>query len=723
MTKNLRILLLSGQNAQNIPFRTEKFIRTGKETAADLMETIGNFSGDFIFFPDENGEKPLPQLLELMRENPDLTLAEVRPSRKKHPLPLPDAVLTGGITPHLEGKLIRVSALKTALKLQDAAGPFNELASLAILTALPGTALPGKKRVPAISLPAADSSIPLRERASEYARFSAFANALPRDEKNAVTRRIYIDSVLYRMIVREIRPLPDRDLAAILPDLTGTIDDRLLYYALWWFRRPLLAGWHPAVSKLSPAPVRHLALFCAYLRNGGAERCAVLLSDLFVEMGLKVTFFTLESATEQDYPHTGSAERIVLPKEPHLRRAVLAEELQKRAIDTCVFFDHAEHWTMNDILGARAAGVRTIAMEHSAYAYPWFTGIPDIALERDCVYPAADVVTALSRADRTAWRTCGIRHCVYLPNPLTFPAGQTTDRKPPAGSMTWKNLIFAGRLTDLKGADKALDVLSLVQKKHPDARLLLAGRSDSPEYDKFLREKAEKNGISDAVKFTGVVKDMAKFYPFAAIHLMLSGMEGFPMTLMEAKSFSIPTVLFALPYLESAKEEFGCIQVPQGDVRAMADAVIRLLDNPRELARLGMLAHDSLELFSMKSLRRRWKQIFDFLETGNDPDGIFAEKESPEELLKLYKINQRTLEDAWRRCLEHPEFLRHASSRALEAYFRVHPLLHCLDRAGRIFPKISFRRLSVFVGKTRLKKWYRKIRPQHDTSGREEFPE
>lgn len=512
-----------------------------------------------------------------------------------------------------------------------------------------------------------------RDRLIKNCKLLAEKAAEPRITASGIMQ---IDSILYRAIAAELKK---DDAEERLPILKEYLSAPLVYFATFWYRRDLLKNLRFTHLKQMPRPVKNIGIFCRYLRNGGAERCAALLMEIFAKQGKTLTLFAGEAPTEKDYPCPDSVERVILPQLPHERRTELELELKKRQIDTCIFFDHAEWITPNDILTARACGSRIIVQEHNLFSYPWRIGDPRIAEERDCVYPAADVLTVLSRCDETFWRAHlnGFDRCMFMPNPLTFTAEENAV---PAG----KTLLFVGRLSKDKGALAAIRTLEKVLTTHPDAKLLMIGRPDTDEFDRELHKIAEP--LKDAITFTGYTTDVAQYYHRGTMLLMPSSFEGYPMTLMEAKAHALPCVMFAMPYLEAAKR--GCIQVPQGDTDAMAEAVCQLFDDPEKLKSLGLEAKASLREFSAERVEGLWKELFAVLETGIDQTGIFTEKTSAEEKVRHFEIMSRELIAAQQICRNHPAYLKRMSGELVQKYLLHHPWSHLLAKLNERFPRL-----------------------------------
>jgi len=89
-----------------------------------------------------------------------------------------------------------------------------------------------------------------------------------------------------------------------------------------------------------------------------------------------------------------------------------------------------------------------------------------------------------------------------------------------------------GRLEYEKNQTFLLDIFGIILDKKPNAVLLLIGDGSLRE---ILEEKAEKNGISSQVIFTGKCENAADYYHAMDCFVLPSHYEGFPLVLVEAQ--------------------------------------------------------------------------------------------------------------------------------------------------------------------------------------------
>jgi GalNAc-alpha-(1->4)-GalNAc-alpha-(1->3)-diNAcBac-PP-undecaprenol alpha-1,4-N-acetyl-D-galactosaminyltransferase len=169
------------------------------------------------------------------------------------------------------------------------------------------------------------------------------------------------------------------------------------------------------------------------------------------------------------------------------------------------------------------------------------------------------------------------------------------------------NFILAvGRLDDyLKGFDRLLDVLVKVDPSWP---LVFAGGSDNQK----LKQKINKLGLSERVKFIGAVRILDPVYAEAGIFVIPSLSEGFPNVLCEAMASGLPCVSFDFTAGPRDLIENGVngILVDDGDIVGMATAINRLIRDEKMRKHIGENAKQIRERLDAKIIAR---QTADFI--------------------------------------------------------------------------------------------------------------
>ena len=676
-----------------------------------FIETVRSAEGKYIYL-FSNGERPDDQLVRGMLRrasaSADLIVPAVHLKVRGHEIleepltaPLPLIFERHRIAPMLNGSLIKKELLLKGLENNVHDWIHSPCPELFFLLFHP-------MQVQMIRTDCCHSEKSFIRFCRQYKEASAWLDrqSLPNDVKTPLQSRILqYEDYLIDYAVR--LNLTDKDMELFKP--VSVIHNYYTCHPEKLIRKTT------GNSGMHPGPVRCLAVFCSALRTGGAERCASLLLAFFSSLpGLKICLFQDSDPAPGDYPCPETVDITVLPKEFYARYVCLPGLLRSKQVDTCLFFDHFLPNFYFDILTAGELGLRTIAMEHNTFAFPLFCADIRLLRLRQSVYAGTDLVTCLSRSDEYIWNSRGIR-ARYMPNPLTFDPSVCSafaDRKS-------RNLIFIARMTPGKGVLDALKTVEEVRKKHPDVKLFMMGAFPNPEFECEIRDYVCRHQLEKSVEFTGFTTEVEKYISQSAIHLMPSCVEGYPMTLMEAKSYGLPTVSYFLPYLEAGQEEYGTVMVPQGDYLAMAEKVSGLLDDPVSLDELGRKARESLKWFDNRMVFQRWQALFNWLESGREPEELKLPVLTADQKIKLLQIQTQVI-------LSGIDLMSSSGSNRKKMLNEVLTIKRkddfCLDFCLRIYfalrgkmeNSIPFFIKSFFAVSWRLKKMYRMIRPVNE---------
>ncbi|MFL6504740.1 MAG: glycosyltransferase [Candidatus Udaeobacter sp.] len=153
--------------------------------------------------------------------------------------------------------------------------------------------------------------------------------------------------------------------------------------------------------------------------------------------------------------------------------------------------------------------------------------------------------------------------------------------------------VQAGRLIEKKGLPVTVRAFSTFLKKHPNARLTIAGEGPLlAELQKFVSQ----SGIAERVCFTGFVsqKQLREIYDRAHIFLHPSqtgrdgNQEGIPNSMLEAMATGLP--VFATEHggiPEAIENGVTGVLVPERDDEALARVLLNEVQNPDLLSRIA----------------------------------------------------------------------------------------------------------------------------------------
>lgn len=154
-------------------------------------------------------------------------------------------------------------------------------------------------------------------------------------------------------------------------------------------------------------------------------------------------------------------------------------------------------------------------------------------------------------------------------------------------------VLFVGRLVPNKGPETMLRAAPAVLARHPQAQFVLVG--DGPLRVR-LQEQAGQMGIGHAVRFLGIRHDVPDLMREAAVFVRPSSLEGMPLTILEAMASALPVVATPVGGTpELLKDGVNGYLFQVGDSMALANAIIRLLDDRSLVEEMGCRGRELVE--------------------------------------------------------------------------------------------------------------------------------
>jgi glycosyltransferase involved in cell wall biosynthesis len=170
-------------------------------------------------------------------------------------------------------------------------------------------------------------------------------------------------------------------------------------------------------------------------------------------------------------------------------------------------------------------------------------------------------------------------------------------------------LLAVGRLRIRKGVDVLLAAMPELLRRHPAARLLIAGDG---EHRAALERAAAALALGDAVSFLGRADAMRvrRLLRGAAALVVPSIYEGMPLVVLEAMEASVPVVASRVSGIPEVVEDgrTGWL-VPPEEPASLAAALAAALDDPAAASRLGAAGRRLLaERFRPVHAARHWRR-------------------------------------------------------------------------------------------------------------------
>jgi glycosyltransferase involved in cell wall biosynthesis len=266
-------------------------------------------------------------------------------------------------------------------------------------------------------------------------------------------------------------------------------------------------------------------------------------------------------------------------------------------------------------MAAAMRGIPAILHEHANLTdTPWFQKVADRVLER-----YTDIAIAVSKS--TADFVVNARlvqpekvKVVYLGAPheefsRRRSSGEVLESRRELGIAPEDFAIgTVTRLHESKGNSYLIDAARLVVDRKPHAKFLLVG--EGPLRD-GLEQQSRQLGLGDRFVFVGFARDVAGVLSAFDLSVFPSLWEGTPLTAFEALASAKPIVATdADGLLDILADGRDARIVPKRDARALADAIVDLIERPEERQRLADGARVTSQRYDITAFVRKMEQLY-----------------------------------------------------------------------------------------------------------------
>lgn len=196
-----------------------------------------------------------------------------------------------------------------------------------------------------------------------------------------------------------------------------------------------------------------------------------------------------------------------------------------------------------------------------------------------------------------------------IPNIIDLSQYKETDAKKDLNKFS----IFA-RLSPEKNIQDAIKAFNIVSRKNNNARLEIFGRTTTPIEiieEKKLKSLVNELDLNDKVLFKGHVNSVSKEMSKSLATLFVSNFEGLGMVVLESMLNSTPVISYDIHYgpADFINQKNGYL-IEQGDINALANSMLDLLDNPQKSIKMGKLARkDILDEINEEKLFKKWEDV------------------------------------------------------------------------------------------------------------------
>lgn len=179
-----------------------------------------------------------------------------------------------------------------------------------------------------------------------------------------------------------------------------------------------------------------------------------------------------------------------------------------------------------------------------------------------------------------------------------------------------KRVIAVGRLDYQKGFDRLIQAWELVQYtgKFTDWKLDIFGQG---EWREMLQQMIDKAELQNTVCLNRPTKQIGEEYVKSDMLVMSSNYEGFPMVMIEAMACGLPVVSFDYKCGPKDIIQTGIngLLVPNGDIQALADAMMKVMEDEAYRKMLSLNARKVVDTYSEQAVMSQWIRLFTSITT------------------------------------------------------------------------------------------------------------
>ena len=420
----------------------------------------------------------------------------------------------------------------------------------------------------------------------------------------------------------------------------GSDNEFASYVGFWSERLPYRLMLTPSQRRLADAmpPLaggrqnKVLGIMCSSLRPGGIERAITHLVPIFAQNGFDVVLMTTVPESPVEYALPDRCVRVTTGRDSadKSRYDCIRAAILKYGIGKVIVHEYYMLTVGKDIAAIHSAGALAIVHHHSVFSNMYLRENRERTLPQLLkAYRTADAMITLSDVDADFFGLMGCR-TVKITDPV--PHISSPEEKTSAGH----TLIWVARFVDGKRPLDAVRIFELVHQRVSDAKLVMLGDGETAQVNAVNDYLSTRPELRNAVFLKGHQSDVFEFERAADVFLTTTRFDGFSLSIIEAKAMGLPVVSYAMPYLETVKSGTGVLSVPQGDIVAAADAVVRIFNDNAFRKRLSIESRASYEQFAAHDQWQSYSRLFRLLDESAEIPQRDIDRESAKVLVNTF---------------------------------------------------------------------------------------
>lgn len=353
-----------------------------------------------------------------------------------------------------------------------------------------------------------------------------------------------------------------------------------------------------------------ILFFSSSLRSGGAERVLSTLANSFSEKkDYKVVVATYNNVEKDFYTLNDTIKRIkfgtsigknffskILKRVQKLYRIrkIIKEEKPDFVLPLIVYTN------IEVIIASLGLKTKVLVAEHSNY---WAVKSKLFRILRIITYKLASKTIVLTNKDKVIYDKY-LNNVEVIGNPIFL-----NNRISSENSIRNETLLCVGTLYHVKQFNHAIEAFSIIHKRYPKWKLLIAGSGIELEN---LRNLAKKLNLENKIEFLGNISNIEALYLSSSIFVLCSKYEGLPMVIGEAMISGLPVVSYdcSTGPSELIENEISGLLVEPNNKEELASKIEDLILSPEKKYFLAKNAKEKIKEFSIENIMKKWEKQF-----------------------------------------------------------------------------------------------------------------
>ena len=230
--------------------------------------------------------------------------------------------------------------------------------------------------------------------------------------------------------------------------------------------------------------------------------------------------------------------------------------------------------------------------------------IPDLVVERRLLraVAACDIVLTMGTKAVDFFQSRGVSTNFHVVS-----ASIDVERFSPPDSPPCYDLIFVGRLVEIKCIDIFLQAVQHVRKAIPNVTAVIVG--EGPLRSE-LEQMTHDLGIDDCVAFVGKQQNIGEWLNKARVFVLTSRSEGLSIAMTEAMACGLPVVVSDVGDLADLVENgVNGYLIRSRSPEAFASRMLELLTDYQKLVRFSKSACSAAACYETEAIAKKWDRI------------------------------------------------------------------------------------------------------------------